>query len=517
SILQGELNFYLNITSGNLDSEAFSLARKGDIVLAYSTSDGSIFSTLEIITPYINAFDAGNSSENAGQIGLKLLEIINPPILFSFFENKISFADKLEPANSQQLFPLSEDVFKNILSRPLENDNLNTIQNSTAETTSPFHFNKSSLSEIFTDSPSADIKDELDFESDVNALASVIAYKEVKPPLAIGLFGNWGSGKSFFMNKLQNRIKDLSQSRQKSFCKEVVQINFNSWHYSDSNLWASLITKIFDGLEKYGKEDSKKLEKLFENLNSTQELLKDTEQQKKKVEQEIAYLSERQQNLNDEIRKDAEDLNNLGIYDIAKEVLRDNIVAKDLDKLRADYSFLDLKEYKQINHNIDTLSTGGGRFIKSVRLIYSFRVGKLWKALTIALLTGVCVYFLTRYIGFIKEKLVGFQIFIITMAALLSQLIAYIRPALNTIKEAYMRLRSLRETCKIVETREQNKYNAQREELKNSLEGAQNSQNELRQKIEELKSKRNQLQLEIDEISSGRKIVRFIESRVTDE
>lgn len=56
---------------------------------------------------------------------------------------------------------------------------------------------KHTVSEVFSDSASHEIEDQLGFEEDVLALASVIAYREVKPPLAIGLFGNWGSGKSF--------------------------------------------------------------------------------------------------------------------------------------------------------------------------------------------------------------------------------------------------------------------------------------------------------------------------------
>ena len=60
-------------------------------------------------------------------------------------------------------------------------------------------------------------------------------------------------------------------------------------------------------------------------------------------------------------------------------------------------------------------------------------------------------------------------------------------------------------------------YNANRQELNHLLETAQASQNELRQQVEQLESKRNQLQQDIDEIASGKKIVRFIESRITDE
>ena len=39
----------------------------------------------------------------------------------------------------------------------------------------------------------------LNVEHDAEALAMLIASSKVAPPLSIGLFGEWGSGKSFFI------------------------------------------------------------------------------------------------------------------------------------------------------------------------------------------------------------------------------------------------------------------------------------------------------------------------------
>jgi KAP family P-loop domain len=41
--------------------------------------------------------------------------------------------------------------------------------------------------------------DLLGITREVEALASLVAARAVSPPLSIGLFGEWGSGKSFFM------------------------------------------------------------------------------------------------------------------------------------------------------------------------------------------------------------------------------------------------------------------------------------------------------------------------------
>lgn len=100
-------------------------------------------------------------------------------------------------------------------------------------------------------------QDQLGILPEVRGLAAVLASREVEPPLSVGLFGDWGSGKSFFMAKLRERIDDLAQAcRAKpdvdsAFCGRrgrVVQIEFNAWHYLDANLWSSLAVRVFDRL-----------------------------------------------------------------------------------------------------------------------------------------------------------------------------------------------------------------------------------------------------------------------------
>ena len=52
-----------------------------------------------------------------------------------------------------------------------------------------------------------DGEDHLDIMPDVRAFANLIASTDLAPPLSIGLFGDWGSGKSFFMGKLREEVK----------------------------------------------------------------------------------------------------------------------------------------------------------------------------------------------------------------------------------------------------------------------------------------------------------------------
>ncbi|MDQ3109533.1 MAG: P-loop NTPase fold protein, partial [Bacteroidota bacterium] len=126
--------------------------------------------------------------------------------------------------------------------------------------------------------------DHLGFKNDVNALAALVAYDKTPLPLAIGLFGNWGSGKSSFMKQLEKRIETLSREQYQNekelrsadgempYCTKITHITFNAWHYSDGNLWASMMVHIFDELLKKiaaSKTRDELREELIKKLSAT--------------------------------------------------------------------------------------------------------------------------------------------------------------------------------------------------------------------------------------------------------
>lgn len=128
-------------------------------------------------------------------------------------------------------------------------------------------------------------KDLLGFEQDVEAFAAIMALEKLTPPLAIALFGQWGTGKSFFMQKLSEKVEELARYQgflreetgedrtggdddQEPFCKGICQIHFNAWSYMDTNLWASLVTRIFEGLDDYINENRSAAEKEKDSIKS---------------------------------------------------------------------------------------------------------------------------------------------------------------------------------------------------------------------------------------------------------
>ncbi len=132
--------------------------------------------------------------------------------------------------------------------------------------------------------------DLIGIDADVDALASIVAARNLVPPLAIGLFGDWGSGKSFFMEKLHERIDFLAyhageretRDEQCAFHGRVVQIMFNAWNYVEANLWASLVTHIFESLHNWFQpkdaEEEKQWQKLLQRLDEASMLRDEAEQ-----------------------------------------------------------------------------------------------------------------------------------------------------------------------------------------------------------------------------------------------
>ncbi len=99
-------------------------------------------------------------------------------------------------------------------------------------------------------------EDSLDIEPHVRALALLMSSKVLKPPLAVGLFGDWGSGKTYFMRALRQEVDRVTREardsrlpqRQLPVYRNVAQIEFNAWHFVDTDLWASLADYIFANL-----------------------------------------------------------------------------------------------------------------------------------------------------------------------------------------------------------------------------------------------------------------------------
>ncbi|MEP7025784.1 MAG: P-loop NTPase fold protein, partial [Actinomycetota bacterium] len=131
--------------------------------------------------------------------------------------------------------------------------------------------------------------DRLGIAAEVEMLVSILMARDTPLPLAVGLFGDWGSGKSFFMALMQERIAELarlsSAGRPEAapFCQQVRQVRFNAWHYVDTDLWASLAATLFDELARTGAPDAAQTK--LAQLDEAREI--ERHARKKRQEQEI--------------------------------------------------------------------------------------------------------------------------------------------------------------------------------------------------------------------------------------
>lgn len=131
-----------------------------------------------------------------------------------------------------------------------------------------------------TDAPEG--RDLLNVDREVEAFARLIASRNSATPLSVGVFGAWGSGKSFFMRRLRKRVDSFAkvgrdEGRQSKFHGWVAQIDFNAWHYSEGNLAASFVDHILRNLRVAPDETTESLkarsEVIIKQLDSAKEEL----------------------------------------------------------------------------------------------------------------------------------------------------------------------------------------------------------------------------------------------------
>lgn len=198
-----------------------------------------------------------------------------------------------------------------------------------------------------------DGQDYLNIKKDVDAFASVIAAKSFEPPLAIALFGKWGSGKSFFMRKLKGRIEQLSQHNpEQQFCQGIAHVHFNAWSYMDANLWASIVSRIFEGLNEYitndneAKENTDEINKqLSQNLTVTKEEIKELTTQKEKITSQIQTLEKEKNDSQELLKNNIKSIRKKTLIDIVEKVNKKfNVTEQIEDTLHNNPTFVKSKE-----------------------------------------------------------------------------------------------------------------------------------------------------------------------------
>ena len=96
----------------------------------------------------------------------------------------------------------------------------------------------------YNDQPT--IEDALGFGPAADALASVIAdIPMIDTPLTMGVYGEWGSGKTSMLRMIEHRLTQLPGRTT-----TVIPLWFEAWRYAqqDTALWRALLLRIVAAL-----------------------------------------------------------------------------------------------------------------------------------------------------------------------------------------------------------------------------------------------------------------------------
>ena len=343
--------------------------------------------------------------------------------------------------------------------------------------------------------------DRLNVMRDVTALAEVLAARETKPPLAVGLFGDWGTGKSFFMELLRQEIELLGTQNHAFYCERVVQVWFNAWHYMESNLWASLAARVFEELAEHIETKwslpKDEREELFKQLQQSQGVLAEAVAEREEADRRLTGIQAQQNDRRQQMREAAsaaldEAVATLGKRPEIQEALRDAKKRLGLTAAEADITVV-VDEARR-------LRSLGGRIMALGRTLWRRPAFLL---LGIALFAGLTVAATVLIEN--ADFLSGASQVVATAAAWLAAAAVAVAPVAVQVSRGVAWIED-------VATRlQQRRDSAQRQrEL-----AINNELDRLKERERDAQARVDALNREIDDLRAGRRLQRFILERHT--
>lgn len=375
------------------------------------------------------------------------------------------------------------------------------------------------------DSDTRALDDLLGIDDDVRPLAMLVAARDTVPPLSIGIFGDWGSGKTFFMGRLRQRIREIGRSAQMNadiarvFYPYIVQIEFNAWHYVEGNLWASLVEHILTSLRDSQVDPAQNLEAtLLNELAFSDEQRQQAATRAETIQQELKAAENELERIKKEHEEESKNLQNISARDVLEEVelspeLKDEI-SKLLKRLNIEAVSDQTQTLKAALAEAQAVLMRGNSFLATFdsdpganrrRLLY------LALLVLIGPAVGIVVGLVTRALG---------QEGIAQVSALLGGLAAAIGSAAQWIAQQSKQVSSLvgeveRANQKIEQAVEKKRAETsgevvaaeQRlEQLKLEQVHAQQERDRQQQRIEEI-------QVQLEALQPGNQLARFLQDR----
>lgn len=349
-------------------------------------------------------------------------------------------------------------------------------------------------------------EDYLNISDDIDAFAKLISYKELKPPLSIALFGNWGSGKSTFMEMLENRIETYTDLDHKDFCKSksIVHVRFNAWHYSDTNLWASLVSHIFKELDKHinGKDKENRVSIYAKLLDSQREKIEEKESQQTKIEEEINRLKESIEDIENKKLDKTKEIKEINLKDISKEILEDKDIKKELEDIKKEFVFTHGDDISEIKKSYDELNTTYSTYKKAIWLLYHNKKSRWYLGISIVvfiILSGLSYIYnddIKSYISSLIAIVISGKVFLDTYIKKFSPITGVIEKFIKNYEDKEFLLK------------DDEKIELEKEIAHKNLEIK-----EIKQQIQIEKDKKVEIEKEIEKIKSGEYLANFIADR----
>lgn len=373
---------------------------------------------------------------------------------------------------------------------------------------------------------SADTSSERDLigiGAEVDAFAYLIAAKGLEPPLAIGLFGDWGSGKSYFMEALRHRIHKItadarnSKTPQKeiSIYKHIAQIEFNAWHYVEGELWASLVDHIFHNLQTRSEKEPTLLEQRqqywIEKLETARQAQRAAQAHKESLEENLSSLKEKIADL-EAARDDAlEELNNLKTRDVMEAVVLEKEHKENINNTLRQFGVTQTYDSAlELKNAVDEVHAA---FLRGNALTTPLRE-RGWRWTIGLILVAFIGPALSFVLSFAPDEVPGVTNALLGFSAFLSGLTVAFKRGTQRLATAVTKLEKAQNKLETEQRKVEQQFAAEITAAETALAKAEAAFEGVKSEEKALVEEIAQIELELQQITPGRVLFDFIKERV---